>query len=601
MRNPIAVLKSLEEKAKQKGYMFERLYRNLYNPEFYLLAYQNIAKSQGSMTEGTDGMTLDNMTVGRIERIIASLKDHSYQPHPARREYIPKKNNPSKTRPLGIPSTDDKLVQEVVRMLLEAIYEPTFSPYSHGFRPKRSCHTALSEIKTTFNGVQWVIEGDIKACFDCFDHHVLIDILRRRIKDEHFIALMWKMLKAGYMEQWTYHRTYSGTPQGSGVSPILANIYLNELDNFLTAYQQQFRVGTSRRNASKEYSRLSWHYNTRKAYLRQEQTKEAVKAFKAVQKQLLSTLYYTPADPNYKNLQFNRYADDFVVGIIGSRKDAEQVKADIRDFLANTLKLTLSEEKTKITHSSELISYLGYQFTVQRNKDVKRDSSGVLRRMWYGKVALYVPHDKWVQKLKEYQAFKIVAGNDGKERWKPLHRGKLMLKDALAITSQFNAEIRGLYNYYSIAENVSVLNKFYFIMKGSFLKTLAAKGNTSCNKIRKKYEQDGIISIPYVTKSGPKRCEFYHDGFTKKKELPSLTADTLPQYMKYDKPNSLVKRLKAGICELCGVNTKEIHMHHVRRLKDLTGKNELELKMMQMRRKSIALCPECYAKTKYAK
>ncbi len=601
MRNPIAVLKSLEEKAKQKGYMFERLYRNLYNPEFYLLAYQNIAKSQGSMTEGTDGMTLDNMTVGRIERIIASLKDHSYQPHPARREYIPKKNNPSKTRPLGIPSTDDKLVQEVVRMLLEAIYEPTFSPYSHGFRPKRSCHTALSEIKTTFNGVQWVIEGDIKACFDCFDHHVLIDILRRRIKDEHFIALMWKMLKAGYMEQWTYHRTYSGTPQGSGVSPILANIYLNELDNFLTAYQQQFRVGTSRRNASKEYSRLSWHYNTRKAYLRQEQTKEAVKAFKAVQKQLLSTLYYTPADPNYKNLQFNRYADDFVVGIIGSRKDAEQVKADIRDFLANTLKLTLSEEKTKITHSSELISYLGYQFTVQRNKDVKRDSSGVLRRMWYGKVALYVPHDKWVQKLKEYQAFKIVAGNDGKERWKPLHRGKLMHKDALAITSQFNAEIRGLYNYYSIAENVSVLNKFYFIMKGSFLKTLAAKGNTSCNKIRKKYEQDGIISIPYVTKSGPKRCEFYHDGFTKKKELPSLTADTLPQYMKYDKPNSLVKRLKAGICELCGVNTKEIHMHHVRRLKDLTGKNELELKMMQMRRKSIALCPECYAKTKYAK
>ena len=600
MRNPIAVLKSLEEKAKQKGYVFERLYRNLYNPEFYLLAYQNIAKSQGSMTAGTDGMTLDDMTVGRIERITASLKDHSYQPHPARREYIPKKNNLSKTRPLGIPSTDDKLVQEVVRMLLEAIYEPTFSPYSHGFRPKRSCHTALSEIKTTFNGVQWVIEGDIKACFDSFDHHVLIDILRRRIKDEHFIALMWKMLKAGYMEQWTYHHTYSGTPQGSGVSPILANIYLNELDNFLTAYQQQFRVGTSRRNANKEYSRLSWHYKTRKAYLKQEQTKEAVKAFKEVQKQLLSTPYYAPADPNYKNLQFNRYADDFVVGVIGSRKDAEQVKADIRDFLANTLKLTLSEEKTKITHSSELISYLGYQFTVQRNKDVKRDSSGVLRRMWYGKVVLYVPHDKWVQKLKEYQAFKIVAGNDGKERWKPLHRGNLMHKDAIAIISQFNAEIRGLYNFYCMAENVSVLNNFAFIMKGSFLKTLAAKGNTTCNKIRKKYEQDGVISIPYVTKNGPKRCEFYHDGFTKKSTLPSLSADTLPQYVKYAKPNSLARRLKAGVCELCGAETKEIHMHHVRRLKDLKGKDEMELKMMQMRRKSIALCPECYAKTKYA-
>ena len=486
-------------------------------------------------------------------------------------------------------------------MLLEAIYEPTFSRYSHGFRPKHSCHTALSEIKTTFSGTQWVIEGDIKACFDSFDHHVLIDILRRRIKDEHFIALMWKMLKAGYMEQWTYHHTYSGTPQGSGVSPILANIYLGELDCYLEKYQEQFRVGTRKRKASKEYEQARQQYRTQKALLDQPHTKEAVQAFKAAQQSLLQTPYYPQADPGYKSLQFNRYADDFVVGIIGSRKDAEQVKADIRDFLANTLKLTLSEEKTKITHSSELIDYLGYQFTVRRSKDVKRNSDGVLRRMWYGTVALYVPHDKWVQKLKEYQAFKIVAGNDGKERWKPLHRGKLMHKDALAIISQFNAEIRGLYNYYSMAENVSVLNNFSFIMERSFLKTLAAKGNTSCNKIRKKYEQDGVISIPYITKSGPKRCEFYHDGFTKQSALPSLSADTLPQYVKYDKPNSLAKRLKAGVCELCGAETKEIHMHHVRRLKDLKGKDELELKMMQMRRKSIALCPECYAKTKHAK
>jgi len=543
-------------------------------------------------------MTLDDMTVGRIERIIASLKDHSYQPNPARRVNIPKKSNPSKTRPLGIPSADDKLVQEVVRMILEAIYEPTFSRYSHGFRPKRSCHTALSEIKTTFSGVQWVIEGDIKACFDSFDHHVLINILRRRIKDEHFIALMWKMLKAGYMEQWTYRHTYSGTPQGSGVSPILANIYMSELDNYLGKYQEQFKAGIGKRKVSKEYGRARRQYVRKKEELKLLQTHEAVAAFKDAQKNLLNTPYYVQADPEYKSLHFNRYADDFIVGIIGSRKDAEKIKTDIRDFLANTLKLTLSDEKTKITHSSELIDYLGYQFTVRRCRDAKRDESGVLRRMWYGKVALYVPHSKWVQKLKEYQAFKIVAGKDGKERWKPLHRGKLMHKDEIAIVSQFNAEIRGLYNFYSMAENVSVLNNFHFIMKGSFLKTLAAKGSTSCNKIRKKYEQDGVISIPYITKEGPKRCEFYHDGFTKKKELPSLSADTLPQYVKYAKPNSLARRLKAGICELCGSDTKEIHMHHVRRLKDLKGENELELKMMQMRRKSIALCPECYAKTK---
>lgn len=297
-------------------------------------------------------------------------------------------------------------------------------------------------------------------------------------------------------------------------------------------------------------------------------------------------------------MQFNRYADDFVVGIIGSRKDAEEVRANIGKFLANTLKLTLSKEKTKITHSSELIDYLGYQFTVRRNKAAKRDNSGTLRRMWYGKVALYVPRDKWTQKLKEYGAFRVVKDKGGKEKWKPIHRGKLMHKQPIEIISQFNAEVRGLYNYYSLAENVSVLNKFAYIMKGSFIKTLAAKGNTTCNKIRQKYTLDGIIGIPYNTKSGLKRSEFYHDGFIKKTELPYLTADILPQYIKYNKPNSLATRLKAGKCELCGTSSDEIHMHHVRRLKDLTGKNELEQKMMKIRRRSIALCPMCYEKSK---
>ena len=203
MRNPTHVLKSLEEQSqKNREYKFDRIYRNLYNPEFYYEAYKKIATSQGSMTPGTDGLTLDDMSDARINRIIASLKNHSYQPNPARRTYIKKNNDPSKKRPLGIPSTDDKLVQEVVRMILEAIYEPSFSTKSHGFRPKRSCHTALQAVENTFTGVKWVIECDIKACFDSFDHQTLINILRHRIQDEHFIGLMWKFLKAGYMEQW---------------------------------------------------------------------------------------------------------------------------------------------------------------------------------------------------------------------------------------------------------------------------------------------------------------------------------------------------------------------------------------------------------------
>ena len=241
MRSPQNVLGSLSSKACNSNYQYQRLYRNLYNPDFYLLAYQRIQAKQGNMTAGTDGKTVDGMGMKRINALIARLKNYSYQPAPARRTYIPKANG--KKRPLGIPSFDDKLVQEVVRMILESIYEPTFLNTSHGFRPKRSCHTALQYVQKNFTGVKWFVEGDIKGCFDHVDHHVLVNILRRRIQDEHFIGLIWKFLKAGYMEDWVYHNTYSGTPQGSIISPLLANIYLNELDMFVAQYAETFRQG----------------------------------------------------------------------------------------------------------------------------------------------------------------------------------------------------------------------------------------------------------------------------------------------------------------------------------------------------------------------
>ena len=598
MRNPTDVLKSLESQAKRKDYRYERLYRNLYNPEFYLLAYQNIAKSAGSMTAGTDGMTLDGMSMGRINRLIASLKDHSYQPNPARRHYIAKKSDPDKKRPLGIPSTDDKLVQEVVRMLLEAIYEPTFSEHSHGFRPKRSCHTALKEVQVTFTGVNWIIEGDIKACFDSFDHHVLIDILRKRIHDEYFIALMWKFLKAGYMEQWEYHVTYSGTPQGSGVSPILANIYLSELDAFMEQYATDFNGDSGkRRNPSPEYNRVHHLYNKAKKDLATaEDHKAAVKAFKEAQQRHLDTPYFPQIDPNYKRLQYNRYADDFVIGVSGSKSDAERIKADIGAFLASELKLTLSEEKTKVTHSGEFVRYLGYNFTVRRCKDAKRYKDGTLRRYLNYKVCLYIPHDKWVGKLLEYRALRIVKDADGTERWKGAHRGFLMHRTDVEIVAKYNSEIRGLYNYYCLAENATVLNKFQFIMESSMLRTFAGKFDTTVNKILKKYKENGVFGVYYETKAGRKRCEFYHDGFAKKRASDGnpQNFDILPQYRRYTRKNGLANRLKAGRCELCGAETTEIRMHHVRRLKDLTGVTPAETLMLKMRRKSLALCPVCF-------
>lgn len=598
MRSPENVLKSLSEQATKKDYRFERLYRNLYNPEFYLLAYQNIAISQGSMTAGTDGCTLDGMSMERIENIIAKLKDHSYQPTPARRVYIAKKNS-KKKRPLGIPSTDDKLIQEVIRMILEAIYEPTFSNNSHGFRPNRSCHTALKEVTTIFTGAKWIIEGDIKACFDSFDHHITINLLKKRINDEAFISLMWKFLRAGYMEQWIYHTTYSGSPQGSGMSPILANIYLHELDMFMAKQKLQFDIGETRnRRVHENHDKVRWAFRKAKKNLENNRTKGNVKVFKEAQRVMLSTPHLCEKDENYKRLQYNRYADDFLIAITGSKEDAQSIKEQVKVFLENNLKLTMSEEKTYITHSSEMVRYLGYDIKISRSQDVKRTKKG-LQRVWYGKVQLYMPKEKWIAKLHEYNAFKIKKDENGKEYWKPLHRGALMHLDEVAIISKYNSEIRGLYNYYRMAINACNLGKFHSIMRGSCLKTLAAKYNSSVNKMYLKYKSDnGSFGADYMTKSGMKRCEFYNDGFRRNKNDAPQFTDVMPQFRVNIRPSSLVGRLKGGTCELCGASAVKVYMHHVKRLKDLNGNTKFELLMMQKRRKSLALCSECYEEAK---
>jgi Retron-type reverse transcriptase len=601
MRNPIHVLKYLEEKATCKNYKYERLYRNLYNPEFYLIAYQNIAKSQGSMTPGTDGITLKGMSLERINKIIVKLKDHSYQPNPVRRTYISKKNSKNK-RPLGIPSTDDKLIQEVIRMILEAIYEPTFSDNSHGFRPKRSCHTALIQTQHLFKGTKWIVEGDIKACFDSFDHHVLIDLLRKRINDECFINLMWKFLKAGYMEQWEYHKTYSGTPQGSGMSPILSNIYLSEIDLFMEEYKKSFDLGvTGKRKVTSEYNsvqnryfRLLTQYRESKSTLNADELKILLKEIKQLQKKRLMLPYNLNIDPNFKRIQYNRYADDFIIGINGSKADAEKVKEDIKVFLRENLKLILSEEKTKITHSAERCRYLGYDISISRSKAYKRLENGVLRRTLYGAVQLLVPSEKWISKLREYKTYKVIKGENGKEWWKVLHRGSLLNKKDVEIVSKFNSEIRGIYNYYRLAYNASSLNNFYYIMKRSLQKTFASKYSTTVSKIRNKYEKDGVFCVQYSTNSGLKTCEFYHEGFARKSEIALEWIDNLPQYKKYDKPNTLGNRLKQKTCELCGSRCNEIKMYHVRTLKELSDTKPWEIKMKAIRRKSLATCTNCF-------
>ena len=593
MRSPERVLNSLNEHSKDSSYKFERLYRILFNEELFYVAYQKIASNGGSTTKGSDGRSIDEMSLARIETLIASLKDESYQPHPSRRVHIPKKNG--KTRPLGIPAFEDKLVQEVVRMILEAIYEGHFETTSHGFRPKRSCHTALLHIQKTFSGAKWFIEGDIKGFFDNIDHDVLVGILRERISDDRFIRLIRKFLKAGYVEDWTFHNTYSGMPQGGIVSPILANIYLDKLDKYVKEYIRHFDMGTKRR-PGKESNDLA---NERKRTVRKlkkvkDGTEKAalVARLKAIEQERAAFPSGDEMDGSYRRLKYIRYADDFILGVIGSKEDALRIKEDIKSFLSESLALELSEEKTLITHTGKSAKFLGYEITVTRNNHQRRDVQGRLRRTYGKRVRLNVSMATLRDKLLEYGAMEIKLRN-GKEVWKPKCRSGLIFNDDLEILDRYNRETVGFCNYYLIANNCVVMHNFRYIMEYSMYKTFAGKYRSTVRKINKKYRLNKLFTVKYEQKGVIKSRTFYKTSFKRRTTAFNGSCDIEPYSIADVSRTNLTDRLKAEKCELCGATGKLI-MHHVRNLKDLKGKESWKRLMSARKRKTIALCPSCH-------
>ena len=362
----------------RSGRRVNGLFRRMKAPLIWERAYQKIAPNKGAMTPGVDGATFDGFSLEKVRSIINRLADGTYRPQPVRRVYIPKANG--KKRPLGVPTTEDRLVQEVVRTLLEQIYEPLFSQRSHGFRPGRSCHTALEDIRATWTGVKWLVDVDVVGFFDNIDHDTLLGLLGKRIADQRFMGLIRGMLKAGHIEDWVFHRTYSGTPQGGVVSPMLANIYLHELDEFMQKKTAGFNKGTKRAPTS-EARRIM----NRLRYLRQQV--DLRRAHRGEDDQRITSLLdeigrlkaermTVPAtdalDPNYRRLRYCRYADDFLIGVTGSKEEARQTMEEVRVFLAEHLKLTVSDEKSGISKASDGASFLGYEVCTNTNHNRNR-------------------------------------------------------------------------------------------------------------------------------------------------------------------------------------------------------------------------------------
>jgi group II intron reverse transcriptase/maturase len=597
MQRAEVVLSILSQKATQKKeYGFDRLYRNLFNPDFYLLAYNNIYANEGNMTAGIDSETIDGFNINKVEALIAMLRQETYRPKPVRRAYIPKKNG--KRRPLGIPSFSDKLVQEVVRILLQAIYEPVFKDTSHGFRPGRSGHTALMQIKTTCKGTTWAIEGDIEGFFDNINHDKLLQILARRIADGRFLNLIRKFLKAGYMEFRQVHHSLTGTPQGGIVSPILANIYLHELDVFMEALCDRHTTHVTRRrnpeymkyNSARHLARKNGDYDQAERLLKQMHTMHG--------QDLL--------DPDFIKVKYFRYADDFIVMLIGSKRLAQDIREKIREFLS-TLSLTLSQEKTVITHLRDRrVRFLGYEIAkTEENSKLTANRQGVKKRAANGTIQLLVPADVIRDKMKPFV-----------RNGKAIHHNARVNAPLLDTLMLYNAEIRGLYHYYCLATDVSTkLGKFRYFHYYCLLKTVARKEKCSIAQVLRKYGVDvklkqktgtrKLFAVKYRTKQGDKTLTYFDEPL-KKKTRPGQgkTAQGVLPFV-FPLRHQIIDRLNANRCELCGYQSdtrREFEVHHVRKLRDIKRKYQKRgkhiphwvLAMASLNRKTLVVCRSCH-------
>ena len=580
MQSAETVLGVLRERGR-RGLPCNELYRQMFNPELYLAAYGRIYSNQGAMTPGASAETVDGMSLDKIRRIAELMRHERYRFSPVKRVLIPKKNG--KLRPLGLPGWSDKLVGEVMRLLLEAYYEPQFSDRSHGFRPGLGCHTALREVANTWTGTTWLIEGDISDCFGSLDHEITVQILSEKIHDNRFLRLVRNMLEAGYLEDWVWNATLSGAPQGGVLSPLLSNIYLHRLDAFVE------QVLMPEYNRGAERVKNPAYRKVQKALTRARERGDRVEA-RSLRQQLRGMPSKDLHDPGYRRLRYCRYADDHLLGFTGPKAEAEEIKQRLGRFLRDELRLELSEEKTLITHArTSTARFLGYEITIQHND--KAITNG--QRSSNATVRLRVPVEVIKAKCASYM-----------QRGKPARRTRLMNMDDYTIVSIYGAEYRGLVQYYLLASDVYRLNRLNWVMETSLLKTLAGKHRSTVSKTAAKYKAK--VDTPY----GPRTCfeatveraggrqplVARYGGIPLRWQKKAVLQDRQPG--RAVGPKELVTRLLANRCELCE-HSGNVQVHHIRKLADLdklgqTDRPVWAAMMAKRRRKSLVVCQNCH-------
>jgi len=590
-------LSALGEISRQ-GKKVNGLFRLMENPILWQQAYANIYSNKGAMTRGVDGTTMDGFSDERAGGMIRLLKEGRYEFKPSRRVYIPKANG--KMRPLGIPSANDKIVQEVIRIILEQIYEPVFKDSSHGFRPQRSCHTALRCIQHRWTGVKWIIDMDIQGFFDNIDHGIMIGLLEKRIDDKRFIGLIQAALKAGYVDNWKYHGTYSGTPQGGIISPILANIYLHELDEFMEDRIARFRKG-KRRQDNPEYKHYAYEIvKLRKEYDRCQESgnegyltviRDEIRRYDRIRKGLRA---FNSHDPNYRRLTYCRYADDFMIGVIGSKEDSQSIMDEVRNFIRNELKLSIAEEKSGVRHAREKTRFLGYDMAMYQGerivKTTRWDRHTTVRSI-SEKIELSIPQEKLDKFCRD-------KGYGNYDQFTMIHRSELLNLSDAEIIAIYNAEFRGLVNYYILATSAKKsLGKLQGIWIGSLLKTLARKHQCSVRKIAKRLRVSPGEYILTERHNGRARTiRVFRMKDIERRALTNRRLDERPNTYRYRAVyTEIARRMRSQRCEYCGHGQGLVEVHLIDKMKSIqNGTEKWQQLMNKMGRKTLVLCIECH-------
>jgi len=458
-----------------------------------------------------------------------------------------------------------------------------FSEHSHGFRSGRGCHTALGEVTRVWTGTRWFIEGDISDCFGTLDRSVMLSMLAEHIHDGRFLQLIERMLAAGYLEDFTWHATLSGAPQGGIASPVLSNIYLDRLDQYVeqTLIPEYERGGRRRKNLA--YHRVWRGIQQARRRGDRRQVRDLTRTLRRMPSQ-------DPDDPGYRRLRYVRYCDDFLLGFAGPKHEAEEIKAKIQTFLREQLKLELSASKTLITHAaSQAAHFLGYEIRTQ-HADTKITDG---RRMVNATIGLFVPRTAIRERCARYMSKGI-----------PAQRGPLLFDEDFTIVATYGSEYRGYVQYYLLAQDVYRLDRLHWVMETSMLKTLAAKHSTTVTKMAGKYKtrvatDDGprVCFQVTVPRQGRKPLVARFGGIPLKRQPTAIINDRKPPQATTH-GNELIHRLLAERCELCESRTG-LQVHHVRKLADLDkpGRPERPMwihLMARRKRKTLVVCSRCH-------